>query len=743
MKSLNDDQARTEERSNVVGKEIEEQSITEKSPKKLFKMLKEDNIAQHVNELWTLANADRNMWLARQEAFLHEYDEFLDPINQAPAEWASDMHLPVALAIGKTFHARFYAAVMGQDPICNVKARKAANEDRSQVIQDLMSYTLKSWANHYSGIESEIDSFIWNWCMRGNAYLKMGWDKEYSRIIDVVKKQVPVIQIVVNPETGKEEVIEGSKEVESEEEITIEDCNAPRIERIAPEDLVIVGGKGDVDRAEAVIEQMFMNASQLWTLVDQGIFDEEAVKAVIASGEQMQSGQVQNNIKQMQAEKSGEAALDKSFDSNKYQILEAYLRKDVFESGIDSDIVVWVHPNSGQLLRATFLHRINKKTKKRPYAKVDFYKRENQVNGIGLIELTYSIAKEIDALNNMAMDFGLLASMPFGYYRSGSGLTQESIPLEPGSLIPVDDPSSIMFPNLGAKHAFPMQQLQFLYSMIERLTGINDLALGVIGGQGVTRTASGVNALMSESNANLDIFLRRLNRGLKKAFTYTFAMIQEKMPPGFEFRVLGDDGQQYFRQIKDRNEIAGEFDFELEPNSANSNAGIRQQVAMSIIQLTSNPLDIQLGIITPLQRYESLKNYLIAMGVKDYGKYLQKPPQQMRVFTPEELANRILAGVDTMLTPEQDLQGFVAYVDQVVKDDELLGQFGQEQAIALVKKQQEAMQMMQALKAMQAQQANAGQMRKNAAMSANQTVQAAPQGAVGNASQPTEAPPVQ
>ena len=45
------------------------------------------------------------------------------------------------------------------------------------------------------------------------------------------------------------------------------------------------------------------------------------------------------------------------------------------------------------------------------------------------------------------------------------------------------------------------------------------------------------------------------------------------------------------------------------------------------------------------------------------------------------------------------------------------------------------MQMMQALKAMQAQQANAGQMRMNAAQSANQTVQQSPVGAVGNANQ--------
>lgn len=732
MININDDRSVLDgNRKKLDLEELNQEQLMDKSPKKLFKMLKEENIAQEVRNLWQLGNADRSLWLARQEAFLHEYDEFLEPINQAPADWAADMHLPVALTIGKTFHARFYAAVMGQSPICNVKARKAANEERSTMVQDLMDYTLKSWANHYSGIESEMDSFIWNWCMRGTAFLKIGWDKEYSKIIDVVKYQVPAIQYVVDPQTGQEAAVEVMREVEKEEEIVVEDCNAPRIERIAPEDLVIIGGKGDVDRAEAVIEQVFMTASQLWTLVDQGIFDKGAVEEIIRSGEQNQSSQVNNGIKQLQVEKSGESSLDKSYDQSKYQILECYMKKDVFESGIDSDIVVWVHPNTSQLLRATFLHRITK-TKKRPYAKADFYVREGQTYGIGLIELTYSIAKEIDALNNLAMDFGLLSAMPWGYYRSGSGLTQEHIPIEPGALIAVDDPSSIMFPNLGARHAFPMQQLQFLYSMIERITGINDLALGVIGSQGVTRTASGVNALMSESNANLDIFLQRLNRALKKAFKQIFALVQEKMPPGLEFRILGDDGQQYFRQVKDKNEIAGDYDFMLEPNSANSNQGIRQQVAQAIMMMTSNVLDIQLGIITPLQRYESLKNYLISMGVKDFGRYLQKPPQQMRIFTPEELANRILSGADVLLTPDQDLQGFIAYVDQIISDDELLGQFNEQQAIMLVSKQQEAKQMLEALKQMQAQNANAQQMRSNAAQSMNQTAQATAPGEANN-----------
>lgn len=719
--TINEDKKVIEEGRKNTFSDIEESKI-EKSPKKLLKQLKEEDFGRTVEQLWRQGNMDRSAWLTRQEAFLQQYDEFLDPIIESPSNWSADLHLPVALTIGKTFHARFFSAIMGMEPFCNVKARKGANEDRTILVSDLMQYSLKSWANDYNGIESEVDTFIWNWAMRGIGIFKFGWDKKYSRIIDVVKKPRTVIKIVISPD-GQEIPVETVEFDEVEEEIIVEDCNGPRIKRIAPEDLVIIGGKGDIDQADAVIESCFLTASDLWTLVDQGVFDQAAVEDIIKAGDQPKSSDQNSGITFMQEQKSGMASLDKSHDLDRYQILEAYIKKDVDGSGINSDIVVWCDAKKGTLLRATYLHRINKKTKKRPYAKADFYIRENQIYGVGLIELTYSICNEIDSLNNMALDFGLLSTLPFGYYRAGSNLSQETIQVEPGTLIPVEDPSSIFFPTLGNRAAFSMQHLQFLFTIIERLTGISDLNFGVIGGQGATRTASGVRAIMSESNNNLDIFLRRLNRAMRKMFQYTFAMIQEKMPENFEFRVLGDSGDDYFKTIKSREEIAGQFDFELEPNSAASNPSIRMDTASQVVQLTSNPLDIQLGIVTPLQRHAALKNYLIALGVKDYGKYIQKPQGMERAFTPEEMANRILAGVDAPINPNMDLEGFVAYAQEILDNDELLGQFNTEQAKALAAKQREAVQMIQSLKEMAAQQANAQQMQRNAQQSMQQIPQ--------------------
>lgn len=137
--------------------------------------------------------------------------------------------------------------------------------------------------------------------------------------------------------------------------------------------------------------------------------------------------------------------------------------------------------------------------------------------------------------------------------------------------------------------------------------------------------------------------------------------------------------------------------------------------------LTQNPLDYQLGLFTPAERFEAVKNLMQALGVKSFSKFLRKPEGAVHRYTPEELANRVLAGVDTRLDPAQDLQGFIDYCNYIFEHDELLGSFNEQQAVALARKMQEAQQMQEALKQAAAQQANANQMSQNAAMSINQT----------------------
>lgn len=718
---LDSNKIHPEERKNTFEQEVPVVSLRDQIPKKLAKKLKDQKVAEKVSEMWRLGNSNRAEWLETQEKLLQEFEEYISPIYQGAYSWSSTLHLPVAYTICRSFHSRMLSTLMNFDPPFTVTARKEANSDRAPLIQEFLRYTIKDWANEYKGIDEVLDRWLWNWVTAGRGILQYRWDRQYTRFIDVIQVPKPGPVQFVMDEQGQEMAVPTTQMVDEEQEVVLPKFIGPKVEMCMPEDVLIIGGDGDPDAADAVIRQRYMTAGELWMLADQGIFDRDAVSEVIKAGPDMKSSDPTGAIKQTRAEQNQLGSLDSSEELDRYRILEAYVKKDVDGSGIPSDVVIWTGDTTREQLRATYLHRISK-SGKRPFACIDFHRRTNTQNPVGLVELTYTLCKELDSMHNMKVDWGLMSTLPFGFYRASSSLAQETISLEPGALIPLDNPQTdVFFPNLGNRTTFGFQEEAALYQYIERMTSMSDLSLGVIGGQGSTRTATGARITAGENNANLDVYLKRLNRGFKKLLHGIFEMLQDRVDPGLQFRLQGEDGNNYWATVQSREELSGMYDFELEGSSAASNRQVQVDTAQQVYQLTSAPLDIQLGLITPNERFEAIKNLMQAMGVKNWSKFIRKPDGASRKFSPEEIANRVLAGIDVKLGPEQDLQGFVEYVQHIMDTDELLGQFGEQQAISLAQKQKEAAQMMEALKQMASQKANADQMQNNSAMSQAQT----------------------
>jgi hypothetical protein len=714
------------------GKEVAvEVPLRDQIVKKLFNRLKEQGEGQRTREMWQIGNSDRAAWLAKMRAMLETFDEFIEPIYDATQEWSSTLHLPTTFIACKTYHARMFAAIMAVDPPFTVKARQAHSVDRAQLIQELMGYTVREWANHNKGVEEEVDKWVWRWVTQGSGILKSRWDRKFVRYVDVITEKRATGVVEMPGPDGYPQSMAVFEDVEVEKEVLQETFNGPCLEAIPVEDVLLVGS-GDPQLADDVIHSYYLTASELLSMADQSIFDMDAVEKVISHGRNYKQTDWTSAIKSQMAYSSGTGQIDKEIDVTRYQILERYARIDVDESGIASEVILWVHESTGEILRATYLHRVNK-AGLRPFHKADFHIREGQIYGTGLPELMYSLQKEIDAVKNMKMDFGLISSMPFGYYRPTSSMKEERMPMEPGMLFPLDNPGQdVYFPNLGARTGFLGNEEQMLQMTVDRLTSISDLSLGVIGGQGASRTATGTRALLGESNANLDIFLKRLNRPWTSAIRYLFKQLQDKLPDGFQFRLLGDSGDDFWATVRTKAEIAGDFDFMVEGNSANSNKAIQIETANSILATIANPLFMQLGVVNPGHIFEALKNKFKVEGIKEWSRYISKPEGAEVVHTPMEIANATLAGVNIKLSPRQDLQGFVDFFNEIVDNDELLGQFNEEQTIKLARKAQEAQQMIEAVAQQAAQQANAQQMSMNASMASAPSPQGAGAGqAVG------------
>lgn len=701
----------------------EQVGLVDRLPSNLLPRLRDLNAGIKMVELWYQGNSDRTDWLTRQQKYLATWDEFIDNEDVATGPWAnsSNLHLPITLTACRAMHARMYAALMSVQPPFNVKPLDEAATVAVPLVEGVMAYTLREWINYRQGISAMVDMWLWNWITQGTGLSKLRWDRTYSRYVEVYEEVIQ--ETTVNEETG--ETVKRAKKVEKERPVTKRTFDGPVADVIDPEDLLIIGGEGDPDRADVVIHRYYLTRSQMYSLADQGVFDLDVVEDILDSGNDSENTDLASGLKQDKQLNSGVIQSNTNSDQDRFEILECYCKMDENGDGLDENLIIWVHSRSKKELRATYLERVLD-SGMTPFAKIDFLKKRGHVYGMGIPEILYGLQKEVDAMHNIRIDFGVLSTMPFGFYRPSSGLNPAKMDLEPGKLIPVNDPQNdVFFPQLGNRTFFTTEEEGSLLAYIERLISISDINLGRISGQGAARTATGVSAIVSENNANLDIFIKRMQMGWKKFLRLLFASLQKRMPKEMWIRITGEDGKMYPFRIE-RNDIKFNYDFDIDANSINSNKAVTREIAQQTLNLCLNPLLIQTGIVTPDNIYEAVRDWFVSLDKKDFSKYITKPTDFDAFMTPEQEAQRIIKNIPVPLHPAMNHEGFIKYVQMLFGNDEYMGTLPQDAAVRLAEQASAHMAMMEALQQQQAQIANLQQQQINAAQAGAGQLSAGP-----------------
>ena len=705
------------ERKNALGPDSEA-PLSEQSNQKLLRNLNKDKVGGLVTENWTKESANLSEYLKRQASQLDLLDNFSQAIGEHnPFGGSSNLHVPMPFTVCKTYHARFMSGLLDIDPPFSVKARREDGTDAIQPIEDLMKFTLFSWSNRGEGIDETLDTWVWNWCTTGTGIIKNRWLVEYEKYVDVEKKFTAARPKLVEDEQGN--LIEVPQWTTEEKEVEkVERTQyCPQYDIVNNEDIVIVNGEGDPDKADMVLHRVYMSASELWTGVDRGIYEADVVEAIIQSGgsNPLSPGDQGSEIKQLRKIKAGSTSFGTS-GRDVYEVIEACMKWDVDGSGIVTEIVLLVEKQSSKILRATYLRRIAKDGN-RPYAVAHFHRRPGEPFGVGLLEILSPLSKELDLMHNTRIDNVLLQSTPFYLYRRTAGVDPDNVILEPGAGIPVTNTDDIVFPQLPNRTQFTAQEENVVTSYVERLTGISDLALGVLSStQGATRTATGARALMGENNTNLSIHLRRLNRGFTRLLQNTWCMLKNKVEPGFAFRVIGDDGRDIFRKVNDV--VMGvDVDFDISANSTNSNKAVQSEVGQFLMQLTQNPLYLQAGLSDPGKMYAAAKFYLNTVGVKDVHRFLTCPVGYDYQPSVQEEFMRVISGIPVNVTPGMDHEKAVAFFNSIIQSQTEVqdpqGKLNDEQMNAVQDQLKQHMAMMNAMQQQQAQQMAQQQMFQN------------------------------
>jgi hypothetical protein len=636
-------------------------------PSKLSKLFSNDpeklkKLGNYIMEQIRLSDKDRADFIGRLTAYRQSWKDFVSAGLDPAFQGAHNVHVPMAYGKIKAMASRVYQAVMDIDPKFSLKPRSKVSEIQKEDKEELLNWVINDYSNMQQGWDSVVDEDILNFVADGKAVTKQYWLRDVRKFVDVEETVRRPIEL---DEDGYPVVDE--KEVEKEE--VLFDC--PMIESVKLEDFWIVGKKlWDVDKADLIDHMQDYSKSDLIKMARLGFFEKNAVDEVIKDAPPSPPNQATNTLstelKILDDFITGINKQGSSAGIKTYKVHECYLKYDIDDDGIDEELVVWIEERKRQVLRITYLERVG------PGGKRPFTIKLFTPDGKGLGELLYGLNNEIDYIHNMRLDYGTLQNLPFFFYRAASGLNPIQLKVGPGMGIPVDDPQGdVMFPRLNGGTAYGFQEEAAVSRYGDDVSGITPFAMGQINQQGATRTATGTAALVNELNANIDIHIKRYQRGFKRNLYILDLQCQDLLPLGTIIRVAGTDGKDIYKRFENRESIRFATDFELTANSINSNKAIERETAQMLLQQLANPIALQTGITNQLNLYNAFKNLLQKFEVKDIDAYITKPQDAPdSPYSAKDELSMIVAGVKPPLVMKDKHQEKAAFFDQFEQSDD-------------------------------------------------------------------------
>lgn len=663
---------------------------------------------------WRKSQQQRQEFLERREEWMATWRSLEAQVREGPWDNSANFHIPLTLTYGKAIHARLWQLFADRTAFFGVMSRIEAFKDREIAVKQFMDFVWTSWLNKKTGAKGVLDEWLWDVTFDGSGILKLWWHREKFKFLDSVPVKVTEQTTVFDRATLTGQTIEGATRIEHEDEEKEEVFECPMIGGISIEDLNLPIGQHDPQTSDWVSHQMEMTDEDLKNMVENEQFDKDAVEEIIAHRNTLfYSNDPGDQIKLDRRQTDGIDDYTGYTQEKCHYVIEwygkAYISKEVDGEetadleAMPQEIVAWVHKATKKVLGWTYLHRINP-AGLRPIFKVDFNRFPGRTWGVGVGEMLDEISRNMDALYNLRVDNGTIASVPMGVFRASSGLKTDTINIHPGTLYPVDDVNDVrmfQFPYLAG---FGEREEANLRQYAESLLSVSEIQLGIAPQKvGALRNATGSNILESASNIQLQIHFDRIARGIDPLLQALFSLCRQRMPVKLFYRVTGERGEPIFGEVS-RQDLEGNFDFIINIDVLGQSKVERQQAATLKMQTLMNPLFFQTGIVQPSNLYNLAKEFLRANNTQRIDDYLTKPQDyQGEIISAGERFHRIAIGLidgieDTVRFNENHEQALKVY-EAFKADDNYYGLLKPEQVAALERVIEKHMQLLEAQQA--------------------------------------------
>lgn len=455
----------------------------------------------------------------------------------------------------------------------------------------------------------------------------------------------------------------------------------PCVEVVEHEDLIVPFRTRDIQDADWVAHQYWLDKSEIERRVDEGTFrlSDEDLDALLNRRKTRQDEMEENqDLKRQKDRVIGEGVKeqrhqtaahedsmdeDQFTDNNKFLFFEIYLRDDIDSDNDPIEVIYHVSYDLRKVIGYDYLSEVFPHNR-RPFPTIKYKSVSDRWYGQGVGEVLVPINLEVNTILNYVNNNQELINNPFFFYVPAAMHTDMK-PIQPGEGIPIGDVNGVVFPRFNQEPLANLSAMDTLMLFADRMT-ISPMNAGSTPVRHAPRTARGTMALLGEGNVQLDNMITRWQRtGWEELMHQLMGLYQSFMSDDKYIRVTGDNGVVAARRVSPA-DIRGRYTFSFTGNTVNTNREVLRTIAQMRYQTIMTHPDMAMD---PVARREALKDLLrhFSEGV-DISRLVPALPGQGShshpPMTQQSENQAMLHGIPIDVLPTDDHAGHLQVLEQ-------------------------------------------------------------------------------
>ena len=531
------------------------------------------------------AEGVRSGWEPDHDEFLRSYftkPEFENKTDPWPG--ASNTYLPLIRVGIDGLQAQFYDSLLSQLPFVSVRG---TGDNADQVSEDLSSYYGDYYFTKQMDFRAYGGNFIFDLLLDGTAVGKsrVNRDEVMRRRMQEVegKPKRGLLGAVSNTLFGSQlpsPTQPGGQVTGLNEELYIEEKRSVTLENTSLTQIYVPPYAGEslqFPDTPWYYEKHQMTWPALLARKRRGYAIDDDLKAHLSIRQPTVDEQTkadQSGISNTDADPTIEvlefymrismpAEIKHALRANRIEKLTKPLKqKFMDEDGWEEEVVVTYIPKAKRIVRIVPLDRV-RADGKRPHIDGRYHRIPRSFYGSGVPESRMGLQKAINSFFNQMVDFGTLQNLPWAFFNPmTAGDLDEKMFLEPGALIPTNDPSGVTFPRFQGNPSFWISAIQMIQAWFERAESVSDFTRGIAPDRpNAPETARATMALIANAQLAFDWKSSQLSEYLLESIRHVHSLHQQYMTDEIAFEFFNKDTGAFDKRTINKKMFSEPVDF--------------------------------------------------------------------------------------------------------------------------------------------------------------------------------------